>query len=175
MALALEDILLVLLHQRPATAFDLHARHQRTFGGQHTIGLGRVLAAVNRLRRTGHLVEARSAPASARTANRTLLTLTEAGRQRQKARLINVEAGSTPEDILTQGLLALDAAEQADFDEFVFRALALMRLRQGRRAAERPSPAEAARVAFDQEVTRALVVWLHQLPAQRTALRRPAT
>ncbi|GAA2358389.1 hypothetical protein Cme02nite_34480 [Catellatospora methionotrophica] len=172
MALSLEDVLLIMLHARPTTAFDLHARHQQTFGHQGAVGLGRVLAAVNRLRRTGHLVEDRAAAASTRTANRTLLTLTEAGRRRQRTRLVTVEPAATPDEIVAQGLLALEAAEPADFDEFTHRALALLRLRQGERAAVPPSAIEAARVSFDQEVLRALVVWLHQLPAQRTALQR---
>ncbi|WP_144122665.1 hypothetical protein [Catellatospora sichuanensis] len=91
----------------------------------------------------------------------------------RKTRLVTVDANSTAEDPVRQGPLALDA-EQADFDEFVQRALAMLRLQHGRRAAGHHSPAEAARPAFDQEITHALAVWLHQLPAQRAAPRRPS-
>ncbi|GIF98882.1 hypothetical protein [Catellatospora citrea] len=166
MTFTLEDIVLVLLHQQPSTAFDLQARHQRIVGNRGAVGLPRILAAVNRLRRTGDLVEDRSPPVSARLANRTMLSVTEAGRARQKARLITVDTNSTAEDLVLQGLLALDA-DRADFDEYIFRAQALLRLRQAQLDARPASAVEAARVAFEREILRAVVVWLHQLPAQR--------
>ncbi|MFD0599219.1 hypothetical protein ACFQZ4_48645 [Catellatospora coxensis] len=78
MAFTLEDILLVLLHQQPSTAFDLQSRHQRIVGSRGAVSLPRVLAAVNRLRRTGDLAEDRSPPVSTRLANRTMLSVTEA-------------------------------------------------------------------------------------------------
>ncbi len=173
MTFTLEDVLLVLLHQQPSTAFDLQARHQRIVGGRAVVGLPRVLAAVSRLRRSGDLAEDRSPPVSARRANRTMLSVTEAGRRRQKARLTSVDANATAEDLVLQGLLALDA-DQADFDEFTSRAQALLRVRQGLLDARAAAPVEAARLAFEREVLRALVVWLHQLPAQRVGGREHA-
>ncbi|BCJ76828.1 hypothetical protein CS0771_63720 [Catellatospora sp. IY07-71] len=173
MTFTLEDVLLVLLHQQPSTAFDLHARHQRIVDARAAVGLPRVLAAVSRLRRSGDLAEDRSLPVSARLANRTMLSVTEAGRRRQKARLITVDADATAEDLVLQGLLALDA-DQADFDEFTARAQALLRVRQGQLESHAASATEAARVAFEREILRALVVWLHQLPAQRADGRERA-
>lgn len=166
MSLSLEDVLLILLHDRPTTAFELHGRYQQVFGNQAAVNFSRVLAAVNRLRRTGHVGDGRTIPSSARTANRTVLALTEAGRHRRRIRLITVHADATADDIVALGLLALDTAERADFDEFVDRALAVLRLRQGLRTTSH-WPVEAARAAFEREVMQALVAWLTQLPTYR--------
>jgi len=167
-ALTVDDMLLVLLSSHPCSAYELQRQHALIFGQSRAVDIIRVLAAVNRLERSGYL---RIDTAAARRdhTNRPLCVVTDAGRRRQEAWLLDVTATAEPEDVYVRGMLAVEAADPATFDAFVSRSLSITRRRQqelATAAAGRPLVGRAG-VAFEHEMIRALVQWLHQLPDHR--------
>ncbi|MFI5908643.1 hypothetical protein [Dactylosporangium sp. NPDC051541] len=164
MTVVLDDVVLVLLAEGPSSAYELWQHHAELFGDDRRVDLSRVMTSVNRLERAGLLrVEA---PAKARkgSGNRLACWLTAAGRERQAAWLCAVGPDTGADDLYVRGLLAVEAADPATFDTFLSRSLAAARTRITRLAASGDS---GARTAFDQEVARALALWLNQLPEHR--------
>ncbi|GGM40371.1 hypothetical protein GCM10007977_047200 [Dactylosporangium sucinum] len=173
MSVTLDDALLVLLGRGPSSAYELWHEHARVLGTARRVDIGRVMAAVSRLERGG-LVRV-EAPQEVRTGsgNRRPCELTPAGRRRQAAWLCAVTADTDVEDMYVRGMLAVVSADDETFAAFVEHALAATRLRisrLNRTAAE--GPADRAGVAFDQEVARALALWLNQLPHHRAPASR---
>ncbi|GAA2371343.1 hypothetical protein [Dactylosporangium salmoneum] len=168
MAVVLDDVVLVLLADGPSSAFELWQRHSDIFGEARRVDLSRVMISVNRLERARLLrIEV---PATARlgSGNRLGCWLTAAGRGRQAEWLCAVGPDTDIEDVYVRGLLAVEAADAAAFEGFLAAGLAATRQRMRRlAAAEDTQPAHRARTSYDQEVTRALALWLNQLPEQR--------
>ncbi|MEU7869980.1 PadR family transcriptional regulator [Dactylosporangium sp. NPDC049140] len=168
MTVALDDVVLVLLAEGPSSAYELWQRHTAVFGEARKVDLSRVMISVNRLERAGLIrIEA---PATVRhgSANRLACWLTAEGRRRQAAWLCAVGPDTAVDDLYVRGMLAVDAANPATFDTFLASGLAATRLRISRLAtAGDHDPALRARAAFDQEVARALALWLNQLPEHR--------
>nr|BFE60395.1 hypothetical protein GCM10020063_049210 [Dactylosporangium thailandense] len=171
MTVVLDDVVLVLLAEGPSSAYDLWHRHSAIFGSARRVDLSRVMISVTRLERAGLLrVEA---PTTLRhgSGNRLPCWLTAEGRRRQAAWLCAVDPDTDVDDLYVRGMLAVDAANPATFDAFLSNSLTATRTRISRLAAgEDGDPAHRARTAFDQEVARALALWLNQLPEHR----RPA-
>lgn len=168
---ALDDVLLVLLGERPYSAQDLRQRHATLFGDGQAVDLGRVTAALNRLERSGHLRIEAAAPARRRHRNRRTYVLTVAGQHRQRSWLTEIPAGAGVEDVQLRGMLAVEVADPSTFDAFLGNSLDVVRRHQREIAADGAGhpPAVRARLAYAHELSRALVLWLHQLPN----LRRP--
>ncbi|MET7403347.1 PadR family transcriptional regulator [Dactylosporangium sp. NPDC005572] len=173
MSVTLDDALLVLLGRGPSSAYELWHEHARVLGAARRVDIGRVMTAVNRLERGG-LVRVEP-PHEVRTGsgNRRPCELTPAGHRRQAAWLCAVTPDTEVEDMYVRGMLAVVAADEETFTAFVEHAMTATRLRIARldRTAT-DSPADRAGVAFDQEVARALALWLHQLPQHRAPASR---
>ncbi|WP_433043202.1 hypothetical protein [Dactylosporangium sp. CS-033363] len=171
MTVVLDDEVLVLLAEGPSSAYDLWHRHTAIFGASRRVDLSRIMISVGRLERARLLrVEA---PTTLRhgSGNRLSCWLTAEGRRRQADWLCAVGPDTAVDDLYIRGMLAVDAANPATFDTFLANSLAATRLRISRLAATVDAdPAQRARLAFDQEVARALALWLNQLPEHR----RPA-
>ncbi|MET7419659.1 hypothetical protein [Dactylosporangium sp. NPDC005555] len=166
MTTTLENTILVLLGARSGTAYELHQRHTEIFGDDHRVDLQRVLGAVTRLERSGHITLRAPRPDVQR--NRPLCTLTMAGRRRQRQWLMGIDAATSGNDIYLRGLLAVEAADPETFEAYVHNSL--VTVRQQQRSATTLAGlfgAERARTAFELERARALTLWLHGLAAHR--------
>ncbi|WP_238009500.1 hypothetical protein KZZ52_27130 [Dactylosporangium sp. AC04546] len=172
MAVALDDILLVLLGRRDASAYDLWHRHIAILGAGRRVDIVRVMAAVSRLERGGLLRVEPPQEVRKESWNRRRCQLTPAGRRRQAAWLCAISSDIDADDMYVRGILAVEAADQATFTAFLENAQVAIRSRQ-RQLAELErgagSAVEQASIGFNQEVTRALLLWLHQLPDHHSA------
>jgi DNA-binding PadR family transcriptional regulator len=175
MTVVLDDVVLALLAPGPSSAYELWQQHTAIFGDTRRVDLSRVMNSVTRLERAGLLrVEV---PDAARkgSGSRLACWLTAAGRARQAAWLCEVGPDTSADDLYVRGLLAVEAADPATFDTFLASSLAATRTRISRlAAADDLDAARRARTAFDQEVARALALWLNQLPEHRRPRAAPA-
>ncbi|WP_432994192.1 PadR family transcriptional regulator [Dactylosporangium sp. CA-233914] len=168
MTVVLDDVVLALLAAGPSSAYEIWHRHREIFGDTRRVDLSRVMNSVTRLERAGLLRVEAPATAQRGSGNRLSCRLTPAGRARQAAWLCEVGPDMQSEDLYVRGMLAVDAASPATFEEFLSNSLAATRLRITRlTAAGGTDPARRARTAFDQESARALALWLNQLPEHR--------
>ncbi|MBB5873409.1 DNA-binding PadR family transcriptional regulator [Allocatelliglobosispora scoriae] len=169
MTLALDEILLVLLSREPASAYDLQRRHTQIFDSHRPVELGRVQAAVNRLERSGYLYVDTVTPLAKGYQNRPACALTVSGRRRQRSWLADVPEGASIEEFYVRGVLAVASADRETFDAFLRSSLTVIRQRQQGLADPAPDspPALHAKVAFEQQMTGALLAWLQLLPGQR--------
>ncbi len=168
MTATLGDILLVFLADRPATAYELQQRHAATFGPQRAVGVNRVVAALNRQEKLGHIHLLRGVT---RKAPQVCAT-TEAGRLRQRAWILEVPPGPGVAEVLDRVLLAMAAADRATFEAVVQRCLAAMEASRSRRRARPVVSAPNALAEYDDVVAASLRKWLRGLagrPRERDA------
>ncbi|WP_203818052.1 hypothetical protein [Paractinoplanes ferrugineus] len=169
--LALADVLLVLLGDRPGTAHEIQCRHADTFGPHERVDISRVTWTLGRQERLG-LVRSRATPAQPR---RRSWALTDAGARRQRMWLLRVPAEFTPDDVRIRVLLAVAATDRATFDMVVQVCLAQLELSRLRAA---PAPASAdlspasARAELTDAALAAEVAWLRSLHTRRRARDR---
>ncbi|BCY11529.1 PadR family transcriptional regulator [Actinoplanes sp. L3-i22] len=164
MAATLGEILLVFLADRFGTPYELQQRHGQTFGPQEAVDVTRVMQALARQERLGNV---RLAPV--RSGKQRVYALTEAGRRRQRAWIVDVPGNAGGADLVARVLLAMTATDRETFDAVVAACLAVVAAQRrdvsGLPAVRVMSPLRA-RAKFDDAVSTSLVVWLHDLAAQ---------
>ncbi|GAA2642761.1 hypothetical protein [Paractinoplanes durhamensis] len=164
MTVALGDVLLVLLGDGPATAYELRRRHVETFGAGDSVDIARVGPALNRLERLGH------ARTDGLPGTRRRFLLTEAGERRQRTWLLDVRDDVSPEEIRIRGLLAVAVTDRATFDTVIGSCLAVLELQQIRARAEAGGSlisVRHARHAHEELLVAATLDWLRGLRAGR--------
>lgn len=162
MTATLGDILLVFLADGPGSAYELRQRHSRTFGPDRAVDVLRVVAALTRQERLGHVRN------SGRRGPRTY-TLTEAGVLRQRAWIREVPPESTGQEVLDRVLLAMAATERSTFDAVVAACLAVLeaqRARAGSRKREVVS-AQDARAELEAMMASSAIKWVRHLAGRR--------
>ncbi|GIF23483.1 DNA-binding PadR family transcriptional regulator [Actinoplanes tereljensis] len=160
MSATLGDILLVMLGDRPASAYELRQRHAEALGAAHRLDVRRVEVALVRLQRVGHVYTDQVLSHGAKR----VWSITEAGRHRQRSWIVDVGPEEAVEDLVARVLIALAATDRATFEAVVESCLTRFEGRRPRvaRRAGVTTPAEA-RSAFDTEVAKATLRWLQQL------------
>ncbi|MEU4623641.1 PadR family transcriptional regulator [Actinoplanes sp. NPDC023801] len=162
MTATLGDLLLVFLADRPGTAYDLQQRHTQTFGPDRVVDVTRVGATLNRLERLGYVRTA----AVVRPGTRRVCTVSDAGRARQRAWLLDVPAGPAGTDVVDRVLLAMTAADRATFDAVVGACLTAMQAQRQRAAGHNTAvavSAPAARAELDDIMADSVLTWLRRL------------
>jgi DNA-binding PadR family transcriptional regulator len=162
MTATLGDLLLVFLADRPGTAFDLQQRHAHTFGPDRVVDVTRVGAALNRQERLGHVRTA----AVASPGSRRVCTLTDAGRVRQRAWMLDVPDDPAGADVVDRVLLAMAAADRATFDAVVGACLAALEAQRQRVAGHHTVAvvsARQARAELDDIMADSVLTWLRWL------------
>ncbi|GAA4607660.1 DNA-binding PadR family transcriptional regulator [Actinoplanes octamycinicus] len=159
MTATLGDMLLVFLADRPATPYELQQRHAATFGPEHAVGINRVVNAVNRQERLGHV---RLLNGAARRAPR-VCTLTETGRERQRAWLLDIPQQLTRSEVLDRVLLTMAAADRETFETVIAGCLAVLEPQRRRRHTTATVSAPHALAEYEDAVTGALCKWLRDL------------
>ncbi|GIE29433.1 hypothetical protein Ait01nite_024780 [Actinoplanes italicus] len=162
MTATLGDLLLVFLADRPGTAYDLQQRHVQTFGPDRVVDVTRVGAALNRLERLEYVRTA----AVVRPGTRRVCTLTDAGRARQRAWLLDVPENPTGGDVVDRVLLAMTAADRVTFDAVVGSCLAALEAQRQRADGHRTMAAVSARQAraeLDDIMADSVLTWLRWL------------
>jgi DNA-binding PadR family transcriptional regulator len=165
MTVALGDVLLVLLGDGPATAYELRLRHAETFGSQESVDIARVVPALTRQERLG-FVRTDGAPG-----RRRRWQLTDAGHRRQRTWLLDVRDDVPPAEIRIRGLLAVAVTDRATFDTVIGSCLATLELQQMR---TKPAPsttlsAHFARSTYRELLAEATLDWLRGLRAGHRA------
>ncbi|BCY11450.1 hypothetical protein [Actinoplanes sp. L3-i22] len=163
MTATLGDILLVFLADRPGTAYDLTQRHAQTFGSARSVDVLRVVAALNRQERLGHVRTStrKTLPKAPR-----LYTPTDAGLARQRTWILDVPAGSSAPDVLDRVLLAMVASERATFDAVVAACLAVLEAQRPRprsRRRESVLSARHARAELEAAMASSTISWVRDL------------
>ncbi|WIN00624.1 hypothetical protein ACTOB_004339 [Actinoplanes oblitus] len=169
MTATLGDILLVFLADRPATPHELQQRHATTFGPEQVVGINRVVAALNRQEKLGHV---RPLDGAARRGPR-VCALTDAGRDRQRAWLLDVPDRLTRAEVLDRVLLTMAATDRATFEAVIAGCLAVLEPQRRRRPARARVSAPYALAEYEDAVTATLCEWLRDL-AGRTRERDAA-
>ncbi|GIF09062.1 hypothetical protein [Actinoplanes siamensis] len=165
MTTTLGDTLLVFLADRPGTAYDLRQRHAQTFGERGAVDVLRVVAALKRLERLGHV----------RTGGSKTFTLTDTGHRRQRSWILDVSRDASGQDILDRVLLAMAATERETFDAVVASCLAVLESRRPRGGPRGPEPlvsAPRARAELDAVMAASALKWVRHLagrPRERDA------
>jgi DNA-binding PadR family transcriptional regulator len=162
MTATLGDLLLVFLADRPGTAYDLQQRHAQTFGADRVVDVTRVGATLNRLERLGYVRTA----AVTRPGTRRVCTLTDAGRARQRAWMLDVPESPGGTDVVDRVLLATTAADRVTFDAVVGACLAVLEAQRQRAASHRTVAAVSARQAraeLDDIMADSVLTWLRWL------------
>ncbi|MGX6601294.1 hypothetical protein ACWKSP_04015 [Micromonosporaceae bacterium Da 78-11] len=162
MTSTLGDLLLVLLADEPGTANELQQRHARTFGQEHAIDVTRIISTLTRQERLGYL---RAEIAQARGA-RPVCSVTEAGRRRQQAWLLELGPEASEADVRDRVLLAVTATDRPTFDTVLGSCIAAMEARRRRADVGEPAAAVSVREAlaeFDGAMTSSVLDWLHHL------------
>ncbi|MEV4348762.1 hypothetical protein AB0J83_30260 [Actinoplanes sp. NPDC049596] len=158
MTATLGNILLVFLADRPGTAHELQQRHAQTFGRERSVDIARVLAALRRQDRLGHVgTEAANRPRSP-----LIFSLTDAGYARQRAWMLGVPPDVTGEDVIVRVLLATAAADRETFEAVIDSCLAALK-RPSRRAATPVLEAHNALAEYEDALTASLRSWLRRL------------
>lgn len=166
--MTLEDVLLVLLNNRSRSAYDLWHDHTRIFAGTWRVDIRRVMDAVAKLEKSGLVHLEPAARARQTSGNRRACRITEAGRHRQAEWLCDVTPDVGIDDIHIRGVLALDAADTATFEQFRRTSLSSVEKRiKDLGPTDAVDLVAGANVAFDREVFRALARWLRALPQHR--------
>jgi DNA-binding PadR family transcriptional regulator len=164
MTVALGDVLLVLLGDGPATAHELRLRHAETFGAADSVDIARIVPALNRQEKLGY------ARTDGMPGRQRRFQLTEAGRRRQRAWLLDVRGDVGLAEIRTRALLAVAVTDRATFDTLIGSYLAtleLQRMRAGAGSARSPLSVRAARDTHDGLLAAATLDWLRELRAGR--------
>ncbi|WP_189330257.1 hypothetical protein [Actinoplanes ianthinogenes] len=152
-------MLLVFLADRPATPHELQQRHAGTFGPQRAVGINRVVAALSRQEKLGHV---RLLNGATRRAPR-VCTLTDSGRERQHAWILDVPGRLTPAEVLDRVLLTMAATDRATFEEVIARCLAVLEPQRRRRTTRAMVSAPHALAEYEDAVTSTLCTWLRDL------------
>ncbi|GIE92454.1 hypothetical protein SAMN06264365_14413 [Actinoplanes regularis] len=159
MTATLGDILLVFLADRSGTAHELQQRHAATFGPQRAVGVNRVVAALNRQEKLGHIHLLKGATQK----SPQVCAPTEAGRLRQRAWILEVPPEPDLAEVLDRVLLAMAAADRATFEAVVERCLAALDASRPRRRARAVVSAPHALAEYDDVVAASLRKWLRGL------------
>ncbi|GAA2710216.1 hypothetical protein [Actinoplanes palleronii] len=163
MAATLGDILLVFLADWPATAYELQQRHATTFGAERAVDVTRVMAALSRQEKLGY-VELRKG--AARKSPRTC-ALTEAGRLRQRAWILDVPDELSGAEILDRVLLAMAATDRPTFEAVVEQCLTALDAQLPRRRHRAVVSAPYALAEYEDVVAASTRKWLRELVGRR--------
>ncbi len=162
MTATLGDILLVFLADGPGSAYELRQRHARTFGADRAVDVLRVVAALTRQERLGHV------RTGGRRGPRTY-TLTEAGQLRQRAWILDVPPEAGGQDVLDRVLLAMAATDRATFDAVVASCLVALESQRTRPASRRREVVSApdARAELEAMMASSAIKWVRHLAGRR--------